>query len=203
MRVRSGPIAVAALALTVAGGCAGEDRAKATAAPAVIEPTATAASPAAAVTEPAAWKDLAVDCPPLTAAEFAATEPVDRPARRMDDAALLGVMCSYRLDDALVVSTRLQIDRDPAQARQSAEVFASNRADKEAKGLTVADLTGLDGPATVTADGSAVVEAMTFSKSARLFAIVDLGVPVQSEADIDQHADALAAVLRDMVGNLR
>ena len=115
------------------------------------------------------------------------------------------MMRSYRHDpkDLPVVTTRLQIDRDPAKSGYSAEVVESDQAEKKAKGQTVIELPDFEGRATASADGSGPVEAVTHSKNARVFAIVVFDKAVKDEAEIKEHADVLAAILRDMTGKLR
>ena len=193
MKAVYGTVGAAVVALAVMSGCAGQGQAAAPASP---------AAPAG----PQVWHDLAVNCPPLTATGLTSATARETPlTRAIDDATLLGVMCGYRLSpeaDA-IVDTRLQIDRDPTKKGVSAEILASDRADKKAKGQVVIELPGLQSPATASAEGSQWVEAVTYSQNARLFALVNVGDPVRTEAGLEQHADVLATILRDMVANLR
>jgi hypothetical protein len=47
------------------------------------------------------------------------------------------------------------------------------------------------------------VEVTTSSKNAWFFAIVTFDKSVESQAEIAEHADVLATILRDVTGNLR
>ncbi|XVU24070.1 hypothetical protein ACQPZJ_43675 [Actinoplanes sp. CA-054009] len=140
------------------------------------------------------WAAVAVACPALTKfGPGAGKGEIDRPG------GLLSVPCSY--GTTLLATT--QIERDPARGERFARIFYAERSAAEAAGADRVSLPGYERAAVVNyAAGVGLVSVTTRSANAYLTFVLD-DPALTSEAAIGARAGDLAAVLDEMIANLR
>ena len=151
---------------------------------------------------PVAWRTVAEDCPTLTAAPFAGRRPDRRSPDKVDTAEGLSITCHYGLRPP-AVSTYVLVFRDSAARDRAAEGAREEIAKARAGRLPMVALPGFgDGTASAVAQRGAV-RAFAWSGNALVAVIVEPVRAVASRAELDEHTPTLAAMLRDLLGNLR